>query len=58
MENSVIKAANHFKNLYSEEIEAGEVTTDVVFEWWTQTKEQYPDVDYNDVESAIFENIN
>lgn len=53
MSNSTISAAKHFIDLYSEEIEAGEVTADVVYEWWTHTKEQYPSVEYNDVETLV-----
>lgn len=50
-------AANHFIDLYADEIKAGEVTEDCIYEWWTQTKDQYEGVDYDDVESAILEKI-
>ena len=43
----------HFTDLYSEEIAAGEVTGDTIHEWWSSTKDQYSDVDFEDVEKAI-----
>lgn len=55
------EAANHFINLYSEEIEAGEVTPDTIHEWWTQTVDQYSDLsidDLDEIEGIITAKIN
>jgi hypothetical protein len=47
-------AANHFKELYADELKAGEVTNDAIYEWWIQTRDQYPDeIDYEEVEKLI-----
>lgn len=46
-------AANHFLELYAEEIRAWEVTPDTIHEWWTMTKDQYPDVELPEVEHLI-----
>jgi hypothetical protein len=51
MQNIAQNAADHFIQLYKDEME--NVTTDSIFEWWTQTKDQYPGVEYNDVENII-----
>jgi len=45
----------HFILLYKEELK--EVTPDTIFEWWSQTKDQYADVNYEDVEKAILNAI-
>lgn len=45
----------HFTSLYAEELQS--VTPDTIFEWWSQTKDQYADVNYEDVEKAILNAI-
>jgi len=42
---------NHFLRLYNEELK--QVTPDTIFEWWSMTRDQYPDVPYKEVEEAI-----
>jgi hypothetical protein len=41
----------HFLLLYKEELK--QVTPDTIFEWWSMTRDQYPDVPYKEVEEAI-----
>lgn len=56
MTSVVETAAQHFLNLYAEEIAQGEtITPDVIYEWWGQTKDQYPDVEYGPIEEKIME---
>lgn len=50
-------AAQHFIDLYNEEIKAGEVSEDTIFEWWTMTKDQYPDAEYEQVERLILKRM-
>jgi hypothetical protein len=45
----------HFTILYADELQY--VTPDTIFEWWSQTKDQYDDVNYEDVEKAILNAI-
>lgn len=45
----VSEAAKHFQNLYQEEIESGEVTSDTIHEWWTQTVDQYSELSLDDL---------
>jgi hypothetical protein len=55
------EAANHFIELYSEEIEANEVTPDTIHEWWGQTVDQYPVLtmdDLGEIEGIITAKIN
>jgi hypothetical protein len=54
-------AAKQFIELYSEEIEANEVTPDTIHEWWTQTVDQYSDLsmdDLDEIEGIINAKIN
>ena len=46
-----------FASVYSEEIEAGEVDNDTIHEWWSQNKENYPNVSYDSAESEIWARI-
>lgn len=47
-------AANHFLDLYADEIKAKEsISADMIYEWWGQTKDQYPSAEYEEVEKAI-----
>jgi hypothetical protein len=55
--NQVQAASDHFCQLYAEEIHNNEVTEDTIYEWWTQTRDQYEGVEYEDVEQAILERI-
>lgn len=45
----------HFTILYADELQY--VTPDTIFEWWSQAKDQYADVNYEDVEKAILNAI-
>jgi hypothetical protein len=50
-------AAKHFLELYQEEINAKEVTEDAIYEWWHHTKENYPEADYENVETLILSEL-
>jgi hypothetical protein len=50
-------AANHFTELYAEEIAEDEVTGDTIHEWWGQTVDQYSELESSDFE-LIKEAIN
>ncbi|OZI05105.1 hypothetical protein BWI93_27210, partial [Siphonobacter sp. BAB-5385] len=52
MEDQIEKAADHFIELYAEEIKNNELTEDTLHKWWTQTRDQYEDVDYDDVKAT------
>lgn len=56
---AVNKAANHFLDLYADEIkeDPDQISRDMVFEWWVATKDQYPGVKELDVEKVIFNGI-
>lgn len=54
MKTQAQKAADHFNDLYKEEIEAGKMTSDTIHEWWNMTKDQYPDTNLSDVEREIY----
>ena len=55
--SQIEKAANHFVELYSDEIKGGEeITGNAIHEWWDMTVDQYSFLDREDlgvVESAI-----
>ena len=55
MQEQIEIAANHFLYLYSEETKETTPIKDVIFEWWGHTKDQYPNVQYEDVEARILE---
>lgn len=57
MNQSSTAAAKHFLNLYSEEMNRKEVTADVIYEWWGQTKDQYPEAVYEDIEQEILSKL-
>lgn len=54
---------SHFTELYSEEIHNGEVSSDMISEWWGMTCDQYGYSQENrsevfyEIENAIFENM-
>lgn len=50
-------AANHFVELYADEIAEGEITGDTIHEWWGQTVDQYSELSREDFE-AIEEAVN
>lgn len=59
--NQIVK---HFTDLYADEINADEVTDDVIHEWWGYTRDQYGyDTEgggnevYPEVERAIWKTI-
>lgn len=56
LNQSVEKAANHFCELYSEELQ--QVEADNIYEWYQNSLDQFGDVDYNEIEKRIFEKIN
>ena len=53
MENAV---ASQFIELYDDELKAGEVTKDAIYEWWTQTKDRFQfRVSYDQMEQIILD---
>lgn len=57
VEKTVSDAVGHFTSLYAEEIASNEVTEDSIYEWWTQTRDQYEGLEYDEVEAAILAKI-
>ena len=50
-DRQIESAANHFIELYAEEIAAGEISGDTIHEWWSQTAEQYSELTTDDFEA-------
>ena len=50
---SIEKAANHFIELYSDELDC--VNTDNIYEWYQNSLEQFGHINYDKIEKRIFE---